>query len=45
MGYLLARFPAGTLAFAVVTAAYGAALGLISALAAMSRGLARWGTE
>jgi hypothetical protein len=31
MGYLLARFPAGTLAFTVVTAAYGAALGLISA--------------
>jgi hypothetical protein len=45
MGYLLARFPAGTLAFAVVTAAYGAALGLISASAAMSRGLARGGTK
>ena len=87
MGYLLARFPLGTLAFSVVAAVYGAALGLIAApivapfdaielgiwqpdtwfeglalvpagllllvaagwisqgLAAMSRGLARWGTR
>ena len=29
--YLLARFPAGTLAFTVVTAVYGAALVLIAA--------------
>jgi hypothetical protein len=87
MGYLLARFPAGMLTFAAVTAAYGVALTLIAApivapfggielgiwqpdtwfeglalvpaglvllvaagwisegLAAMSRGLARWGTR